>query len=91
MASFTPNLNLRKIDLEDSPPDITVLNENFNILDEEVQNKTEYGHKHRLSDIEDLDALDVGGFKLMDESIPTQDRKLSVLYALKIRSFKLST
>lgn len=36
MSSKTTNYNLHKIDLTDSPPDITVLNENFNIIDEEL-------------------------------------------------------
>lgn len=34
---FTENYNLRKIDLEDSPPDITVLNKNFDTIDEALQ------------------------------------------------------
>lgn len=38
MASTTPNYNLVKIDLTDSPPDITVLNGNFDIIDEELEN-----------------------------------------------------
>lgn len=38
MATRTPNFNLVKIELTDSPPDITVLNENFDILDEELNN-----------------------------------------------------
>ena len=33
MASTTPNLGLRKIDLTDAPPDITVLNDNWDKLD----------------------------------------------------------
>ena len=36
MSSKTPNFNLHKIDLQDSPPDITVLNQNFDIIDEEL-------------------------------------------------------
>ena len=38
MSSKTPNFNLHKIDLTDAPPDITVLNQNWDILDEEVGN-----------------------------------------------------
>ena len=33
----TPNLKLKKIQLTDSPPDITVLNTNWDKLDTEVQ------------------------------------------------------
>lgn len=36
MATRTTNYNLVKIELTDSPPDITVLNENFDIIDEEL-------------------------------------------------------
>ena len=34
MSTFTENFNLLKISLGDSPPDITVLNSNFDIIDE---------------------------------------------------------
>lgn len=37
MASYTQNYNLVKIDLADSPPDITVLNQNFDIIDEALR------------------------------------------------------
>lgn len=37
MSSKTTNYNLHKIDLNDSPPDITVLNQNFDILDEKMK------------------------------------------------------
>lgn len=37
MSSKTTNLNLHKIDLTDAPPDITVLNQNWDILDAEIQ------------------------------------------------------
>lgn len=37
MASKTPNYNLNKIDLNDAPPDITVLNENFDTLDTKLK------------------------------------------------------
>lgn len=33
MATYTTNYNLRKIELTDSPPDITQLNGNFDTLD----------------------------------------------------------
>ena len=38
MSSKTANLNLHKIDLTDAPPDITVLNQNWDTLDEKVHN-----------------------------------------------------
>lgn len=41
MSSTTENLGLHKIDLNDAPPDITVLNQNWDIIDEEVANISE--------------------------------------------------
>ena len=38
MSSKTTNYNLHKIDLNDSPPDITVLNQNFDTIDEKLAN-----------------------------------------------------
>lgn len=38
MSSKTPNYNLHKIDLTDAPPDITVLNPNWDTLDEQLKN-----------------------------------------------------
>lgn len=38
MASTTPKLGLHKIDLTDAPPDITVLNDNWDKLDEVLGN-----------------------------------------------------
>lgn len=67
MAKRTPNFNLVTIELDDSPPDITVLNENFEILDKELNT--------------------VGGFVLMDESIPITSRIESKLYAMKRRTY----
>lgn len=37
MASQTPNYNLNKIDLTDAPPDITVLNSNFDTIDTQLK------------------------------------------------------
>lgn len=37
MASKTPNFNLHKIDLTDAPPDITVLNGNFDTIDTQLK------------------------------------------------------
>lgn len=36
MASKTTNFNLHKIDLTDAPPDITVLNQNWDAIDSEL-------------------------------------------------------
>ena len=38
MATYTSNYNLTKIDLNDAPPDITVLNQNWDTIDEELGN-----------------------------------------------------
>lgn len=43
MAKKTTNFNLHKIDLTDAPPDITVLNENFDIIDAELHTLKEEG------------------------------------------------
>lgn len=48
MASTTTNYGLHKIDLTDAPPDITVLNQNFDIIDE------------KLNEHDNLTASDVG-------------------------------
>ncbi len=39
MSSKTTNYKLHKIDLADSPPDITVLNGNFDIIDAELKTR----------------------------------------------------
>ena len=36
MATYTTNYNLTKIDLKDSPPDITAINNNWDTIDEEL-------------------------------------------------------
>ena len=41
MATYTTNYNLTKIDLNDAPPDITVLNQNWDAIDEELGNINE--------------------------------------------------
>ena len=41
MATNTPNYNLHKIYLTDAPPDITVLNGNWDIIDGELQDINE--------------------------------------------------
>lgn len=39
MASKTTNYNLHKIDLNDAPPDITVLNQNWDTIDAELKGR----------------------------------------------------
>ena len=51
MSSKTTNYNLHKIDLNDSPPDITVLNQNFDILDEKLNEKYGDDNKPTVADI----------------------------------------
>lgn len=48
MASKTPNLNLHKIDLTDAPPDITVLNQNWDTLDEELTKRVKYDENGKI-------------------------------------------
>lgn len=43
MATYTPNYNLVKIDLNDAPPDITVINQNWDTLDEKMKEAIEGG------------------------------------------------
>lgn len=38
MATYTENFNLKKLDLKDSPPRITDLNDNWDTIDEELGN-----------------------------------------------------
>jgi hypothetical protein len=42
MSSKTTNYNLHKIDLADSPPDITVLNQNFDTIDAELKKSNDH-------------------------------------------------
>lgn len=46
MSSKTTNFNLHKIDLTDAPPDITVLNGNFDIIDTQLKLAKESVSKH---------------------------------------------
>lgn len=43
MSSKTTNFNLHKIDLTDAPPDITVLNGNFDIIDTQLKKAIDGG------------------------------------------------
>lgn len=56
MASTTTNYGLHKIDLTDAPPDITVLNQNWDTIDSELKELNET--------IDNLDASDVDSIKL---------------------------
>lgn len=64
MSSKTTNYNLHKIDLADSPPDITVLNQNFDILDEKLKELESGGDKVSsfLLTTEDLNTVMEEGF-----------------------------
>ena len=50
MASTTTNYGLRKIDLTDAPPDITVLNENWDKIDTELKKAYTSENKPSASD-----------------------------------------
>lgn len=54
MASKTTNLNLHKIDLTDAPPDITVINGNWDIIDAELSSKP------NMSDVESYVNTQIG-------------------------------
>lgn len=56
MATYTPNYNLVKIELADSPPDITVLNENFDTIDTELRNAGGFVYMKTSIPIEDRTA-----------------------------------
>lgn len=51
MASTTTNFGLRKIDLTDAPPDITVLNQNWDTIDEELDKAYTSDKKPTAQDI----------------------------------------
>lgn len=64
MAQYTTNYNLTKIDLTDAPPDITVLNSNWDTIDEMLKTIAEgpqdfdyymnlYGYTYTQSDSEE--------------------------------------
>lgn len=53
MATNTTNLNLTKYDYSDVA-DIAPMNNNMDIIDREVSNKSNIGHKHKMIDIEGL-------------------------------------
>lgn len=53
MATKTSNLNLTKYDYSDVA-DIAPMNNNMDIIDREVANRSKLGHKHKMSDIEGL-------------------------------------
>ena len=59
MSSKTTNYNLHKIDLNDSPPDITVLNQNFDTIDDELYKASQ---KSTILTNEDLNTVLTEGF-----------------------------
>lgn len=48
MASTTTNYNLRKIDLTDAPPDITVLNANWDKIDRELKSRASLNEQGKV-------------------------------------------
>lgn len=58
MASNTTNYNLHKIDLTDAPPDITVLNGNWDILDAKIKEIEEGGFDPSVITPESIGAAD---------------------------------
>lgn len=73
MATYTQNYNLRKIDLKDAPPDITVLNANWDIVDEELQNINE-----------ELQALAFGSTKVVSVYLPANAWKGTDIFSQSI-------
>ena len=75
MATKTTNYNLHKIDLTDAPPDITVLNPNFDTIDSELKNlndtittKTSEIAKNvsdNYTTKDEFNALEIGGRNLI--------------------------
>jgi hypothetical protein len=66
MATYTPNYNLRKIDLTDAPPDITALNNNWDIVDGELHDVNE-----ELQNINNqLENIDEYSVKVVSISLP---------------------
>lgn len=51
MSSTTTNYSLHKIDLTDAPPDITVLNPNWDTIDTELKKKYDPDNKPTLADL----------------------------------------
>ena len=78
MSSKTVNYDLHKIGLEDSPPDITVLNQNFDIIDEELKKKYDANNKPTKSDI---------GLGKVDNTSDT-DKPVSTAQAISIADAK---
>ena len=67
MSSTTTNFGLRKIDLTDAPPDITVLNQNWDAIDRELK---EHGDElenlqNALDNVGDGDYLPLDGSESM--------------------------
>lgn len=51
MSSKTTNYNLHKIELNDAPPDITTINGNWDIIDEELAKKYDADNKPSPNDL----------------------------------------
>lgn len=68
MATKTPNFNLHKIDLTDAPPDITVLNQNWDTIDTELKKAYTSDNKPTASDV---GAVPLDGSKAMTGQLQT--------------------
>lgn len=66
MTTKTTNLNLTKYDYSDVA-DIAPMNNNMDIIDREVANRSKIGHKHEMSDIEGL-SLEAENVTIKDTS-----------------------
>lgn len=51
MASETTNYKLKKIELTDSPPDITVINPNWDTIDKELKANKDANTTHQADDV----------------------------------------
>ena len=66
MSSTTENLGLHKIDLNDAPPDITVLNQNWDIIDEEVTNISKNITPEAIGAVDKTGDVMTGSLTVMD-------------------------
>ena len=70
MASKTTNYQLHKIDLTDAPPDITVLNQNWDTVDDILKSK--YSYVKTLTKADDLNNITTDGiYTYTSTSVPT--------------------
>lgn len=88
MAQYTTNYNLTKIDLTDAPPDITVLNSNWDTIDETLKTIAEgpqdfdyymnlYGYTYTQSDSEENGTTTIA--VTLDSSSPVTGTQTAVI------------